>query len=62
MKEKDARVIKVLADLGLLKTRELTADEEADIANAAARASDPDLKFAQDVKNVFDTSTKESDI
>ena len=49
MKEKDAAVIKVLADIGAIDEPELTPDQE----ELLKRALDPDEQFLHDVEKLF---------
>lgn len=49
MKEKDAAVIKVLADIGYADEPELTPDQEEQLK----RALDPDEQFLHDVEKLF---------
>lgn len=49
MKEKDAAVIKVLADIGMTDEPELSPEQEEQLK----RALDPDEQFLYDVEKLF---------
>ena len=50
MNDKDAKVIKALADLGLRPEEELTPDQE----EMLKKALDPHEQFLDDVESLFD--------